>query len=343
MGMARGTGKRIGMWIAIVLLGALTAGAATVYVYRSDIRDVVIASTFVADSRISEIVSDISPTPLGRRTFLASEPTIGGREQFAQWCAGVDHSEEGHVLGCFAERKIHLFEVTDERLDGIVEVTAAHELLHAAFSRLGDSERSELTKQLREEYDVISDENPELIERMSVYEQLSDRAYANELHSVLGTEVADLSPGLEAHYAKYFSDREAILAMYNSYHAVFAELTARADELSAELEALRADIEQRTEIYDESVRQFNADVADFTARNERYEFSGQKELFESVRSELMSRQAALELELSELRADTDRFNELRDELHKLNAVSTELNQVLDSKLHSPTTRPEPSS
>lgn len=341
--MAMGVGKRIGVWVSFVVLGALIAGVATAYVYRDDIRDMVVASTFDADERVTQIVNTITPTALGERTFLASQPTIGGREQFARWCAGVDHSEHGHVLGCFANRKIHLFEVTDERLDGIVEVTAAHELLHAAFARLSDTERGDLMQLLRAEYAARSETEPALAERMSVYEQLSDRAFANELHSVLGTEVPDLSPELTAHYDQYFTDRAAILDMYESYHSVFTELTARADELGAQLESLRDDIETRTAAYDEAVRQFNADAADFTARNERYEFSGKKQLFDAMRADLMSRQAALEGELAGLRADTDRFNALRDELIQLNAVSTELNDVLDSQLPAPTTRPDPSS
>ena len=35
------------------------------------------------------------------------------------------------VLGCYANREISIFNVTDQRLDGIREVTAAHEMLHA--------------------------------------------------------------------------------------------------------------------------------------------------------------------------------------------------------------------
>lgn len=329
-------------WVTVALLASLTVGAAVAYVYRGDIRDAIVASTFEASPRVDEIAKAIDPTPLGQRTFFASQPTIGGREQFAEWCAGVDHSEQGHVLGCFANRKIHLFEVTDERLHGIVEVTAAHELLHAAFSRLGESERLALSKSLRATYEELTTADPELKERMSVYEQLSDTAFANELHSVFGTEVSALPAELEEHYAKYFDDRQSILDMYDSYHSVFTELTARAEALGSELEALRADIEARTNVYDDAVRQFNDDAAEFKARNERYEFSGKKELFDATRDELMRRQAELESQLEGLRADTDRFNSLREELIALNDVSTQLNEVLDSQLPAPTTRPDQS-
>lgn len=324
----------------MVVLGALAAGAVFAYVNRGDIRDAFLASTFEASPRIDEISAAIDPTPLGKRIFFASEPTIGGREEFSNWCAGVDHSEEGHVLGCFAHRKIHLFEVSEPRLEGIVEVTAAHELLHAAFSRLRPAERFELSKDLRRDYERLVEGDTDLEERMGVYEQLSDSAFANELHSVLGTEVSDLSPKLQAHYAKYFVNRDEILELYESYHSVFTELTERATALGSELDALRADIEARTAAYDEAVRQFNEAAADFKARNERYEFSGKKELFDSIRDGLLAQQAQLEITLDGLRADTDRFNALRQELIDLNDVSSQLNEVLDSQLTAPTTRPD---
>ena len=335
--MSRSVGKRIAKGLAGVLAIAVVAAGVVAYCFRSDIKDHFLASSFAPSQRVELIRAEIELTPTGDRVFLASQPTIGGREDFNRWCAGVDHTEEGHVLGCFADRRIRLFEVTDDRLTGVVETTAAHELLHAAWVRLGDGDRADLAERLIAEYDELAATDDAFKQRMSVYESLSRSAFANELHSVFGTEVRDLSPELESHYDKWFTDRSVVVDWYDGYHAVFTELKAEAERLGADLEALRVDIEQRTGNYDVAVRQFNADAADFKARNERYEFSGNQPLFDSIRGQLLDRQAGLDAVRQEIQADTDRFNEMREQLLKLNDVSLELNDVLDSALPEPTT------
>lgn len=339
--MGSGVGKRIGRWFAAVLTMALLAGIVVAYLHRGEIRDYFAAAGFTPSKRIVEVQQEIDLTPAGERIFLASRPTIGGREEFSEWCAKVDHSEQGHVLGCYTDSRIRLFEVTDERLAGIVEVTAAHELLHAVFGRMTAGERERVSKELRSEYARLAEKNPELEERMGVYSKLSAASFANELHSVLGTEIADLSPELEEHYARWLGDRAGIVQLYESYRSVFEDLTAQVKSLSAELEALRADIEKRNAAYDEDVRRFNADANDFKARNERYEFSGNEALFDEIRSDLLRRQAELGERLAALQADTKRFNEMREELIALNSVSVELNSALDSSLPTPTERPAP--
>lgn len=333
--MSRSTGKRIAQGVAVVLAVAIAAGGVVAYSYRSDIRDHFVAASFDPSKRIEQIREEIQLSSSGNRVFLASQPTIGGKKEFNRWCAAVDHTEEGHVLGCFAERRIRLFEVTDKRLNGVAETTAAHELLHATWVRLSQDDRATLSRELIAEYDKLSASDEEFAQRMSVYESLSEPAFANELHSVLGTEVRDLPPELEEHYAQWFTDRSVIVDWYDGYHTVFTELKAEADRLAAELEALRVDIEERSANYDTAVEQFNADAADFKERNERYEFSGDKPLFDSIRGQLLDRQEGLEAVRREIQADSDRFNDLREQLMKLNDVSLELNDILDSTIPEP--------
>ncbi len=46
------------------------------------------------------------------------------------------------ILGCYnpSSRDIYIYNVTNSELDGVKEVTAAHEMLHAAWERLSESE-----------------------------------------------------------------------------------------------------------------------------------------------------------------------------------------------------------
>src|SRR5690606_22483900 len=149
------------------------------------------------------------------------------------------------------------FGVTDERLGKVIHVTAAHELLHAAYSRLRAGEREDLEQRLQATYEELSVENDQLRERMEVYSHLSKASYTNELHSVLGTEIRELPEWLEQHYARWFTDRASVIDDFEEYHSVFQELLDRANELQDELEALRQEYEARSAEYEASVRAFN--------------------------------------------------------------------------------------
>ena len=322
----------------LVFLAVLVVGVAA-FMHRQDIQDHFRAAGFDPSPRTVEVMQELHLTSTGERVFLASRPTVDGSQLFNEQCADVDHSEQGHVLGCFTGDRIHLFDVPDERVQGIVEVTAAHEVLHAAYARMSESDRAALAERLTTAFDVLSVEHPELAERMAVYDHLSKAAFANELHSVLGTEVQDLPDWLEAHYAQWFSDRGALVDHFDAYHAVFIELRDQAEALEAEMTALRSDVEQRNVAYDLAVEQFNADTADFRARNDNFEFSENPGEFERVRGELEARRAQLQATLDALQADIDRYNALRDDLTALSQVSSELEQQLNSDLAPVTTRP----
>ncbi|WP_245907322.1 hypothetical protein [Leucobacter massiliensis] len=326
--------------LAASVVLVLAAAVIVAVMHRQEIRDHFSGLGYEPTPRVEQLREDLSLTDAGDRIFLATRPTVDAGTEFNDRCAGVDHAEQGHVLGCYKEDRIHLFEVRDERIDGIVEVTAAHELLHAAYGRLGEGDRTALAERLRREYERLAEDDPELRERMSVYEHLSDGAFANELHSVLGTEVRELPPWLEEHFGRWLSDRDALVDRFVEYHSVFVALQDRADELQEEMSALREEVERRKADYDVAVDEFNAEANDFAARNGRAEFADDPEEFERIRSELDARRGELEEVLEGLQADIDRYNALREQLAALSEVSSELEQQLNSELAPVTTRPD---
>lgn len=325
--------------LTIALLAVVAIAGVVAFMNRQLINDQIAASRFEAPKPIVQLTDNLEVTESGHRIFWASSPTLDASQNFNAQCAQVDHSEEGHILGCYTRGNIHLFEVTDERLNGIIEVTAAHELLHATFSRLGQDERAQLTRKLNNLYKELIPDNPQLEQRMSVYASLSKTAFANELHSVLATEVRDLPDWLEEHYAAWFKDRAVIIDYFDSYHAVFEELTARANELEAEMTALRSDVEARSAAYDAAVEQFNAEWDSFVARNEAFEFSSNPDEFYRLRDDFYARRDALGEEMRSLNADIERYETMRTELLALSELNHELEQQLDSDLAPPAPAP----
>ena len=333
--MAERVRKVVRWTISLVVLVLLLGVAAVMYVQRQAISDYFAARDYSPSLEMAELTSKLQFTALGERVFYATHPTLDASQRFNEQCAEVEHSDEGHVLGCYAHDTIHLFKVTDERLSGIVEATAAHELLHAAWARMAETERDELQTRLLALYDQLAADDPALVERMSVYQQLSPAAFANELHSVLGTEVRQLPQWLEDHYATWMYDRSIVLDYFDASHAVFEKIQARADDLQAQLTALRTSVETRSDAYDVAVNRFNADVQEFNRENDNYAFSGNEAEFWRQRNALESRAAVLNQERAEIQRDIERYEDMRQELQDLSATNAQLNEHLDSTLAPP--------
>lgn len=330
-----GAQRHVRRAVTVILLVALVGAAALVYFNRQQISDHFAASSFEPSSEILQLTDRLSLTDDGHRVFFATHPTLESSQGFNEQCAGVDHSEDGHILGCYASGGIHLFGVTDPRLTGVVEVTAAHELLHATFERLSDGDRQRLSSRLMNLYRELAEEDPELAERMSVYDGLSERSFANELHSVLGTETRELPGWLEDHYAQWLQDRTSIVDYFEAYRDVFNAIQDRADELQEAMERIREDVSTRSDAYDAAVARFNTDVEEFNRRNAAYEFAGDEAQFWVQRAALEARAQALNEENAAIQEQVDRYNDLRAELEELSATNQELNQHLDSNLAPP--------
>lgn len=275
-------------------------------------------------SQIATLSDRIAFTDKGKFLFYASHPQIEGKGTFNAKCGGHEHNAA--ILGCYVANTIYLYDITDERLDGIKEVTAAHEMLHAVYQRLGDAEKASVNTLLAAEYAKLQN-NKDLAERMDFYARNEPGQRDNELHSIIATEVASISPELEAHYAKYFSNRAIVVGLYEGYNQEFQRLQAQKDELSAQLDTLKASIDSATATYDARVVAVEAEIQQFKDRT----YTSQ--------SQLDRDQATLQRQITAVNAERDRINALirqlnvlAEEYNQTITQSNELYQSLDSKL-----------
>jgi hypothetical protein len=289
---------------------------------RQYIVDQVAVWSFDESPTIASYVERSRMSDRGEFLFLASRPTIADPARFGGMCG---KSEDGTgILGCYipGEGAIVLFDVADERLDGIEEVVASHEMLHAAWHRLGAGERAELAGLLETEAATLSS-NPDFVERMELYARIEPGERTDELHSIIGTEVADLPPALESYYARYFSDRAALVGLHTTSNAVFVQLASRAEAVSAELDALRTSIEADYAAYSGGYDALNRDVAAFNERAQAGLFS------ESARAGLVARREALDAQFASITERSASFDAKAAELESLNAQTVELNSSLN--------------
>jgi hypothetical protein len=229
--------------VGVGILGVLAAA----YWQRQSLYDWWRLRDYEPAAEIVALADNAAMNAYGRKLFYVHKPELNSRKDFNQNCSGY---EQTIVLGCYiTHRNIYIFDVTDTRLEGIEEVTAAHEMLHAAYDRLSQAERTRVDGLTTSYFAQIADSRLKSV--VKSYEDRNASVVPNELHSILATEVRALPAELEHYYAKYFTNRKAVVDYSEQYEAVFTQqqqhiesLAQRIDQLNTELKSERFAIEQ---------------------------------------------------------------------------------------------------
>jgi hypothetical protein len=312
---------RLGLSLTLLILTLLT------FFYRQFLIDSYNAWTYHPSTEIEKISQNAKLTSHGRFYLYASKPEINDRQEFNERC--ISKGEKTAILGCYTGGRIYVFDVTDTRLNGIKEVTAAHEMLHAAYERLSDEERSRIDGLVEKQLAAITDTR--IRDLIEIYDKTEPGERANELHSILGTEVKVLDPELEAYYSQYFSDRQTLVTLSATYESVFAQINAEQDRLVDELNRLAAEITTLSENYNKDTNRLNSDISSFNQKANNGGFASQED-FNRDRQLLLSRQTALQTARTELNAMIVDYNEKRAKLETLNGEAEALNRSINSQL-----------
>lgn len=209
---------------------------------------------YTPPAAITALADETTMTNKARNLFYAFHPQLDDKTTFNQNCPARDHSI---TLGCYVtNRGIYLYDIQDERLEGVEEVTAAHEMLHVVYQRLSSKERKRIGSLLQEAYAQVTD--PRIRAAITIYQENGDDVN-NELHSILGTEVAQLPPALEAYYQQYFIDRTKVVAMATRYSDEFVRREQQVAEYDAKLGGLRIQIETNEALLDQKSANLQAD------------------------------------------------------------------------------------
>lgn len=220
---------------------------------------------------VADLVARTTMTERARRIFMAAQPAIEDPTTFAQNC-GIDDAGDAsgqprtHTQGCYVAGRIHLLARDRAESRDLLYVVAAHELLHAVYSELRPAERARIDAELA----AARAGNERLEERLRPYQ--SSPTLNNEIHSILGSEFADLTPALDAHYAQFFADRSAVVAArqrtLGAREDEIRRLKVEVDDLDARITELKADQESLRAAGD--FRSYNAYVGVVNGLIDRY-------------------------------------------------------------------------
>lgn len=252
--------------VSLLLLVGTVLGVYWVVLHKQDVIDWWRLKDYQPSATVKALADATTMHGRGRDLFYVSSPQINERDDFNQNC--TDTGEESLVLGCYHFQQIFIYNVSDERLNGVKEVTAAHEMLHAAYERLSGGDRAYVDGLLQARLNLIKDER--LSGLIDLYNQEEPGQLLNELHSILGTEFANLGPELEAYYKQYFVDRAKIVAFAQKYETTFTDSKNRIADYDKQLETLQSQVKENSTKLDQQKANIDAQAAqlDFLRSND---------------------------------------------------------------------------
>lgn len=255
--------KRRGAAITIILSVLFWGALALALFQKQAIYDWWRLRDYDPPAAIAQLASDTTMSDGTRRLFYVYHPAIEARDKFNAHCS----AEFTIVLGCYISNTgIYLYKIDDPRLSGVEQVTAAHEVLHAAYERLSSGEREEVDRWTAEVFANL--DNERIAKTVAQYRDKDASSVPNELHSILGTEVRDLPADLENYYKRYFNDRSKVVGYSEAYEAAFS---SRQDQIDS--------LEQRLTPMGEQIKKANAEL-----ERESRQIEAQRNQLESTRS-----------------------------------------------------------
>lgn len=184
--------------IDILLLLVVAVGGFFAVKYATAIGDTWHSWFYRPSPAIQMLADDAGMNARGKQLFYRFSPQMVGAAMLDSHCGSA-------TLGCAEGRHIYILQSSDTTQQERNIVTAAHEMLHIAYSRLSGGDK----QVLQHEIDQLLSSNDGAVAR-SIREQLqtySRADYYNEAHSYIGSEMANAGPGLNAYYGRYFADR----------------------------------------------------------------------------------------------------------------------------------------
>jgi len=257
----------------VMLVVLLVAG--TAFWFKHDrVLDWAAARGYQPTAAVQELAINTTMTAYAKQLFYANRPAIESKKEFNAHC--TDPSEQVAVLGCFTGNRlgIYVYDVTDERLNGIEQVTAAHEMLHQAYQRLSKKDKTRINGLLQEYHDLHASQ--QLKDKIASYKSSEPDQLQNEMHSIFGTEASDLPAELEDYYKQYFADRQQVLALHQKYQAEFDQRIAQISDYDNQLTQLKNQIEankQELNTREQELHERHAQLDAYLAANRIQEYN----------------------------------------------------------------------
>lgn len=313
--------KKVGI-IRLAAVGIVIALGIVTVAQRQFLYDAWRLHNYSPPTAISQIATQVGMTDKARKIFYVTDPVIEDKETFNQHCSGVSSTEKTIVLGCYNGRNIYVFNVTDQRLDGVKQVTAAHEMLHAAYDRLSQKERDRVNELLNQQFKDMNDQR--ITDIISEYKKSEPNDVLNEMHSIFGTELATLNPELQDYYSQYFVDRTKVVEFAQKYENIFTQSKEQIAAIDDQLTGLNSQIVKSKETLEQRKSTLDAERAELNS------LRGNPSAYNSRVAGFNASVDAYNELLGKVTSQIAEYNALVEKRNGLAAAANDLAQGLDS-------------
>jgi chromosome segregation ATPase len=276
---------------------------------------------------IAQLAHDTTMTDQAQHLFYINHPSVASKQSFAKSCPSG--GEKTIVLGCYKGNQtgIYMLAVTDDRLHGVEQVTAAHEMLHAAYERLSKGDKEEVDSLLQNFYrHDLRDQRIKDI--LKTYEKSEPGQQLNEMHSIFGTEIAKLPGPLENYYKRYFSDRSKVARYANRYQAVF---TTRQETIKKDDEQLAAWKKQISN-NEATLKQQQSDLERMKSQMDSYKSSGKSAAYNALVPTYNIQIESFNQLLAQAKIFIERYNKLVEQRNSIAVEAQQLEKALSGSL-----------
>lgn len=311
----------------LIKIGSVAAFSAAIfltYTNAQNIEDWIRLRNYTPPAHIVAFVQEDRMTPKAARVFYVTHPTVEtDLLKFQQACT---NSEQTIVLGCYrtglsGDSRLFIRKIDDDRLRGIEQVTAAHEMLHSVYDRLSRNEKERIDRLLLDYYNnELNDQR--IKDTIDNYKKNEPNELVNEMHSIFATEIKVLPKVLEDYYKQYFFDRSAVTNLAANYEGEFtnrknqiAEIDQKLNELKGQIDTTEKNLNHQSRVLQNErarvensgsqaeVNTFNARVGQYNAVVKQYqnlllEYNSLIEQRNNIAKELDSLQKSIDSRVS---------------------------------------------
>ena len=282
---------------------------------------------YTPPAAVSSLAAQDTMTPYSSHVFYVNHPQlVSNVTVFRQDCTTA---EQTIVLGCYHPNQagIFVYNVSDSRLNGVQQVTSAHEMLHAAYDRLSSKEKNYIDGLLQNYYqNDLKDQR--LIDTINSYRQTEPNDVVNEMHSVFGTEAPNLPTALENYYKKYFINRAAVVAFAQSYESEFTNRKAQIEAYDQQLTQMKQDIVSLEATLSTQSSQIDADRAKLDTERS----AGQVDAYNASVASFNREVDAYNAGVKKLQNEIASYNALVEQRNSIASALASLDQAIDTRL-----------
>jgi len=318
---------RVKRGINLLLTATLVAIPVVGLWQRNAIYDAVRLHGYSAPAAVADLATKDTMSSLGRHLFYVNHPQLVSDS--ATFRADCTVTEQTIILGCYhpTQQGVFIYNVSDPRLAGIIEVTSAHEMLHSAYDRLSAKDKNYINGLLND-YFTNDVHDQRIIDTVAAYKKTEPKDVVNEMHSIFGTEIANLPTPLENYYKRYFVNRAAVVAFSQNYENEFTSRSAAAAKYEKQLNDLKA----KTSAEENDLKAQLAGINAEQARLDSLKASNQIDQYNAGVAGYNASVDAYNTGVTQYRRDVNSYNSL---VQQYNAVAGELKQLygaIDTRL-----------